>query len=190
MLSMSYSKPHRYTKPAKFFSKTAKRAQLSMDRASSSSFSFSGRFDTLESSQPYSPVSRSRTGSMPVCSAYEHRPAVCSQGVRRGYAAAMLLCLCLALLLVWCGYNSSCITVSQSISGRRTTQENLQKDCETLNSRINEMKNEVNLHFMARQLGMITPRNQQVTSLQAPDDAYITYDGESAVTALANIWGQ
>ncbi len=191
MLSMGCSKPHRYTKPARFMSKTAKRAQLSMDRASCGSFSFSGRFDTLESSQPYSPVSRSsRTAPMPVYNGYEHRPAVCSQGVRRGHAFAMLLSLALVLLAVWGVYNSGCNAVNQTIIGRRTAQENLQKDCTELNSQIDRMETEVNVRLMARQLGMVSSRDAQVTWLQAPADAYITFDEGPAITALANIWGQ
>ena len=199
MLNRLNNRRRRHTRPAEFVSRSCREQQLYANRPGGSAFSFSGEFPVMNDLQPVMAHRSSRcyTGgrtegvNRPVTgNELRSNPTVCRCGVRTGTAVMLLAALAVCLALVVGSSLSECRRLSNGISTARTSINALTSDCALMKSDIAAQSGDLNIRKEARLMGMVASTGVPVNYLQAPEDADFSFEGDTIILSLANIWGQ
>lgn len=188
----------RHTRPAQFMSKSHKAESMAWGRPGNSTFSFSGEFPCMGDQQPVEigcsrrdyTSSRTTGGYRPVRSEdMNHMPVINKHGVHYATGLAMLAVLLVILGAIFMVRFDDRSKVLDSIEDRRATSIKLTASCDQVRTDIENRANEMNIRSEAIRIGLISSRGVKVEYLDVPENAVITQRDQTAIQALASIWG-
>ena len=188
----------RSTRPAKFVSRSHQAESMAWGRPGNSSFSFSGEFPTMGDQQPVEACSGRRVytssrmtgGYRPVRSEdMQHMPAINKYGVQCGTGLVMLAVLLVVLGGILMARFDMRSQVIATIARNQDTINALETKCTSVQNDIDALADSMNIRKEALRIGLISSRGVQVEYLDAPVNAVITQTDQTAIQALASIWG-
>lgn len=188
----------RSTRPAKFVSRSHQAESMAWGRPGNSSFSFSGEFPTMGDQQPVEACSSRRVytssrmtgGYRPVGrDDMQHMPAINKYGVQCGTGLVMLAVLLVVLGGIFMARFDVRGQIIDAIARSQDSINTLETKCTIKQNDIDALADSMNIRKEALRIGLISSRGVQVEYLDAPVNAVITQTDQTAIQALASIWG-
>lgn len=189
----------RSTRPADYVSKARQAESMSGGRPGGCTFSFNGEFPDERNPQPVEAAARHRnytsgnhTGGYHAIRQDDTRrmPVINKHGVQGMTALAMLI----AVVLVMSGILLAQMDVRKELENEIARKNDrvltLASECGKVERDIALQANDMNIRQEALRMGLISARGVTVEYLQAPADAVITLQDQTAIQSLASIWGR
>ena len=198
MTTLANSRMRRHTRPADFISKSRKAEAMAFSRPGGRSFSFSGEFPCMDDQQPVEIgcsrrdyISSRMTGGYRAVRNDEtnRMPAINKHGVQYTAGLAMLAVLFVILGSIFLARFDVRSDVLASIEDRQEAQVNFELQCDQKRDEIKVRANEMNIRSEAIRIGLISSKGVKVEYLDVPENAVISHKDQTAIQALASIWG-